>query len=166
MCMASAKRTNKTFSIQIYHQLCVLFRMVLVSRILFHPVPPTALDKESTDSDASSVEADNDVCDHDASASYSAIPKLMSQSNLDNLVRNLDLPKGSAELLGSRLHKRNFLAPGTTFLWYRHREKEFLEFFSMKDSLVFCNNIEGLVNQMRKKYDPAEWETVYRFIEP
>src|ERR1043165_6128652 len=114
MCMASAKRTNKTFTIQIYHQLCVLFRTALMSRILFHPVPPTTLDKESTDSYARSVEPDNDVCDHDASASYSAIPKLMSQSNLDDLVRNLDLPK--AELLGSRLHKRNFLAPGTTFL--------------------------------------------------
>ena len=27
----------------------------------------------------------------------------------------------------------------------------------MKDSLVFCNNVEGLVNQMGQKYDPTEW---------
>ena len=90
----------------------------------------------------------------------------MSQSDLDDLVRDLDLPKESAELLGSRLHERNFRAPGTTFSWYRHHEKEFLEFFSTKDSLLVCNDIEGLKNQMGKKYDPTEWETVYRFIEP
>ena len=27
----------------------------------------------------------------------------------------------------------------------------------MKESLVFCNNVEVLVNQMGKKYDPTEW---------
>ena len=118
------------------------------------PLPPTTLDEQSTESESSSMEANND--DSDA-ASYSGTPKLMSQSDLDDLVRDLDLPKESAELLGSRLHERNFLAPGTTFSWYRHREREFLEFFSMKDSLVFCSNIEGLVNQMGKKYDPTEW---------
>ena len=32
----------------------------------------------------------------------------------------------------------------------------------MKDSLVFCGNVEGLVNQMGKQYDPTKWR---RFID-
>jgi hypothetical protein len=27
----------------------------------------------------------------------------------------------------------------------------------VKDSLVFCNNVPGLVKQMGKEYDPTEW---------
>ena len=50
----------------------------------------------------------------------------------------------------------NFLAPGTSFAWYWHREKEFVEFFNMKDSLAFCSSVEGLVNQMGKQYDSTE----------
>ena len=70
------------------------------------------------------------VNDDDYTATDNNDPKLMSQSDLDDLVRDLDLPKQSAQLLGSRLQERNFLAPGTIFSWYRYREKEFVEFFS------------------------------------
>ena len=63
------------------------------------------------------------VNDDDYTATDNNDPKLMSQSDLDDLVRDLDLPKQSAQLLGSRLQERNFLAPGTTFSWYRYREK-------------------------------------------
>lgn len=118
------------------------------------PVPPAILDETSTYSDSSSSEDDIDA-NYDASDSKT--PMLMSQSDLDDLVRDLDLPKESAQLLGSRLHERNFLAPGTAYSWYRHREKEFVEFFSMKDSLVFCSNVEGLVKKMGNEYDPTEW---------
>jgi len=116
------------------------------------PVPPRTLDETLTDSESGSSDIDDSY-----ESSYSRTPQLMSQCDLDDLVRDLDLPKESAELLGSRLHERNFLAQGTTFAWYRHREKEFVDFFAMKDSLVFCNNVEGLVNQMGQKYDPTEW---------
>ena len=118
------------------------------------PVPPTTLRETSTESDSSSPEDD---IDDNYAASDCRTRKLMSQSDLDDLVRDLDLPKESAELLGSKLQERNFLVPGTTFLWYRHREKEFVELFSTKGSLVFCSSVEGLVNLMGKKYDLTEW---------
>ena len=54
-------------------------------------------------------------------------PISFSQSGLNNLVRNLGLPKDSAEVLGSRLKDKNMLAPGTSFSWYRSREKEFVQ---------------------------------------
>ena len=68
----------------------------------------------------------------------------MSQSDLDDLVRNLNLMKGSSQLLGSRLKEMKFLAKDTTFLWHRHHELEFVKCFSKMDSLVFCNDIPGL----------------------
>jgi hypothetical protein len=117
------------------------------------PVPPTSLQEESSDSSSNSSKEDAD----DEYAFTDSKPKLMSQDDLDDLVRDLDLPKESAELLGSRLHERNFLSAGTTFSWYRHREKDFVEFFSLKDTLVYCNNVQGLVNKMGKEYDPKEW---------
>jgi len=115
------------------------------------PVPPVTFDELSTDSDSSSTEGNKEDYNDDVT------PKLMSQSDLDDLVRDLDLTKDSAQLLGSRLKERNFLAPDTKFAWYRHREKEFIPFFSKRNSLVYCSNIEGLVNQMGKDYEPAEW---------
>ena len=63
----------------------------------------------------------------------------------------------SAELLGSRLQEKNLLSPGTTFAWYRHRESEFLPFFNMDESLVYCSNIQGLVSQMGQLYDASQW---------
>ena len=80
----------------------------------------------------------------------------MSQSDLDELVRNLNLTKGSSQLLGFRLREMKFLAEGT-FSWYRHRELEFVKYFSKIDSLVFCNDLPGLFHQMDKKYNPADY---------
>ena len=45
----------------------------------------------------------------------SAGPKLFSQSGLNDLTRDLSLPKDTAELLGSRLSEKNMLALGTLF---------------------------------------------------
>jgi hypothetical protein len=49
--------------------------------------------------------------------------------------------------------------PGTTFYWYRDREKDFRKFFTMNEeaSLVYCNNISGLIAEMGLVYDPTEW---------
>lgn len=81
----------------------------------------------------------------------------MSQEDLDDLVRDLDLPKESSELLGSRLRERNFLSAGVTYSWYRNREKEFVQFFTLNDDLVFSHNIPGLVAQMGRAYVPKDW---------
>ena len=56
-------------------------------------------------------------------------PKLFTQPELNDLVRDLNLPKECAELLGSRLKEKNLLAGGTLFYWFRSREKEYVLFF-------------------------------------
>ncbi|GFV20683.1 uncharacterized protein TNCV_777281 [Trichonephila clavipes] len=55
-------------------------------------------------------------------------PELFSQSDLNNLVRDLSLPKDTAEVLGSRFKERHLLNSGVSFSWYRFREKEFVPF--------------------------------------
>ena len=65
---------------------------------------------------------------------------ILTQAELNDSTRDLNLLKESTLLLGSRLKEKRQLAPGTTFYWYRHPEREFKEFFTFQDksSLVCC----------------------------
>src|SRR5678815_4515826 len=65
-------------------------------------------------------------------------PSKFNQNELNDLVRDLYLSKDKAELLGWRLKRKNVLASGTTFAWYRHREKDLLVYFAENDDLVYC----------------------------
>ncbi len=73
---------------------------------------------------------------------------LFSQTELNDLLRDLDLPKKSAELLSSTLNDKNLLALGTLVPFYPNRKKDLLQFFEMEDDFVFCNNIRGLLEAM------------------
>jgi hypothetical protein len=60
-----------------------------------------------------------------------------TQSELNDLIRELQLTKEKSELLCSRLHEKNMLASGVKFSWYRNREKEFRKYYAQEDQLVF-----------------------------
>ena len=72
----------------------------------------------------------------------------MSEGKLNDLVRDLDLPKEAAELLGSRLQEDHFLAPNTTFSWYRNREDKFLLFFEQTATLVYYTDVPKLMKTL------------------
>ena len=74
-------------------------------------------------------------------------PVPLIQAELNNLTQDLILSKESAQLLGSCLKEKHLLAPGTMFYWYQDHEREFRQFFTFQDnsSLVYCNNIAGLI---------------------
>ncbi|GBN18850.1 hypothetical protein AVEN_188287-1 [Araneus ventricosus] len=86
-----------------------------------HPVPhgpgiPIPKPREKLkDISSDSEEEDDGSDDDDFDAAGSNDPQLFSQSELNDLVRNLGLPKNSAELLGSRLNEKNLLSPGVSF---------------------------------------------------
>ena len=106
----------------------------------------------------SSTEQDTD--DDDAFTLCSEDPKkprLFSQDELNDLVRDLGLPKMSAELLASRLSERNLLTAYTKVSFYRDREKSFLKFFSLEENFVFCHDVEGLLNALGCDYESSEW---------
>lgn len=67
------------------------------------------------------------------------------------------LAKDSAELLGSRLKEKNLLAPGTSFSWFRNREKDFTPYFSEDGDLIYCNNVPGVMEQFKINYNVNEW---------
>lgn len=84
-------------------------------------------------------------------------PQLFTQTQLNDLVRDLMLPKSRSELLGSRLQEMNLLAPGTSFAWYRNREKDYIPFFAEDDELTYCTDIHGLMAKLGLLYDPSQW---------
>ena len=80
-----------------------------------------------------------------------------TQAELNDLVRDLYLPKSSAELLGSRLKEKNLLTPGTTFM-FRNREKDLLQYFIKDEELVYCIDVTGLIESMGcESYVAEEW---------
>ena len=56
-------------------------------------------------------------------------PQTFTREELNDLVRDLGLPKDGAEYLAAALKKKNLLAKKTTAHFYRDREKEFRKFF-------------------------------------
>ena len=118
------------------------------------PTPPVLIDVEdsTTSSDLSSSE-----CQSEYECFEGERPRLFSQEELNDLVRDLDLPKVSAVLLGSRLKSRNMLDSEVTFSWYTYREKEYLPFFTKEDDLVYCVDIKGLIEKLGTTYEPSDW---------
>ena len=75
---------------------------------------------------------------------------------LNDLIRDLYLPKQSAELLASRLQENNLLYAGinVTFYW---KKEEFLKYFTFEDGLVFWIDMHRLLNVGLLEYKPEEW---------
>ena len=111
----------------------------------------------SGDLDQSEDDPDFDDQDFD-DQDLSSQPKQFDQGELNDLVRDLNLSKKSAELLASRLSEKNLLQKGTKVSFYRNRDSEFVPFFSEVDGLVFCHNIPGLLAKLGvNDYNPEEW---------
>ena len=84
------------------------------------PSPPDSLDNICEDLETMPQTCGSD--DGSGSDIYdsknSNDPKLFTQSESNDLVTDLDLPKDSAEVLGSTLKETNLLAPVTSFQWF------------------------------------------------
>ena len=121
---------------------------------------PTYTTLEISDDDEfcqSNVSTDTDDEDFVAPEVDARMPQPFNQAELNDLVRDLDLPKSSAELLGSRLKEKNLLAPGTTFM-YRDIEKDLLKYFHMEEELVYCIDVKGIIESMACDcYVTEEW---------
>ena len=98
---------------------------------------------------------DYDDCDFEGT---SHLPQTFTQGELSDLVRDLNLSKEQAEVLASRLKEKNNLSYGTKVTFYRTRESGLLQFFSKEDSLVFCNDVSGLLQIMGvAQYSSDDW---------
>lgn len=66
---------------------------------------------------------------------------MISQPELNDFPKDLNLSKEKFELLVSRLQDWNLLALGTHVTYFRDRHKNFTLYFEMTESLSYCNNI-------------------------
>ena len=105
------------------------------------PVPPVdyTLDEEK-DSDVATPNEDSDS-DYQPEEEI----HLINYSELCDLVRDLALTKGQAELLGLRLKQFKLLAPGTLTSTFRNRHKDLVQCFDKTDNISYCKDIDSLM---------------------
>ena len=109
-------------------------------------------DIESLDEDIVLLDTDEDYVDK-----HTRIPHLIHQSELNDLVRDLNLTKNQAEILGSRLQEWNLLSDETRISVFRTRQKNFSCYFELQDALCYCSNIDSLMNELGVQHCPEEW---------
>ena len=121
------------------------------------PLPPRVFEtvedsvNEESLSDSQLTESSEYECDDDQQ------PKPLNQVELNDLVRDLNLPKASALILGSRLKAKRMLSTDTTFAWYKHRVSEYIRFFAREHSLVYCVDVQGLIKKLGTVYNCNDW---------
>lgn len=81
---------------------------------------------------------------------------LITSEDFNDLIRDLNLPKNKAELLGSRLKQWNLL-DDVKITDQRTRHEMFATFFTKEDGLCFCNDIKGMFEAIGIPCVPSEW---------
>jgi len=84
-------------------------------------------------------------------------PHILTQDVLNDLVRDLERSKNKAELLGSRLKQWNLLEKNVRISLFRSRHQQLAPFCRKEDDLVFCYDVDGLMNALGIKHDSQEW---------
>lgn len=84
-------------------------------------------------------------------------PHLINYSELSDLIRDLALTKGQAELLGSRFKEWNLLAPNTPISNFRYRHRELIQYFAMDDDISYCKDVNGLMVHLGHEHKVNEW---------
>lgn len=84
-------------------------------------------------------------------------PHLVTQAELNDLIRDIHLTKQDSELLASRMQQWKHLAVGTKVTIYRYRSLEFAAYFEKKHSILYCTDVDGLFQKMKQPYDKTEW---------
>ena len=118
------------------------------------------IDEDQLRSSTSSTNSDDDDKEQDIAheAWNAGRVSLYSQSELNDLIRDLNLPKQSAEVLASRLQEKHLLKAGTSVSFYRNREEELRKYFQSDGQLVYCTDVEGLLLAMGlSAYRSNDW---------
>jgi len=114
-------------------------------------------DSKSTDEDAGQANNNKDSDPTLAGACSSNEPHPLTQGDLNDIVRDLNLSKKQAELLGSRLKGWNLLCQDTEVCFYHERHEEFKDFFSQEDGVVFCNDVCSIMEVLGHGHNPDHW---------
>ncbi|UYV76697.1 hypothetical protein LAZ67_14001794 [Cordylochernes scorpioides] len=145
--------TSKSRHTVEYPDLPSAMRPVPHSDILPVPQPPENVIFSDDDSDRREQQWD----DTNFEAGALSEPHLLTQGDLNDLVRDLDVSKKQSELLGSRLKGWNLLHKGAKVCFFRKCQDEFQDFFSQENDLVYCNDVVSLMEALGHDHDTEEW---------
>jgi hypothetical protein len=81
----------------------------------------------------------------------------LNEEELNDLVGDLDLPNGKAELLGSRLQQWNLLKENVRIAVYLKRHEDLVQFFKMERGIVACTDTDGLMQTLNINHIPLDW---------
>ena len=78
--------------------------------------------------------------------------QLFDQNGLNDFMRDLNLSKNEAEILGSRLKERNLLEKDVKISLYRNREKYLTTYLTSQDTLIYFNDVDGFMRAIGHKH--------------
>lgn len=81
----------------------------------------------------------------------------MEQPELNDLARDLKLPKCLSELLASRLQEKRILGKTAKVSSFRTRNKILSSFFAVRESVCVCIDIENLMRELGFEHNKSEW---------
>jgi hypothetical protein len=97
-------------------------------------------------------------CDPTFEASCSSSePHLLTQANLNYLVRDLNLSKKEDEIPASRFKDGLFSSRVLKYVSFRNRQDEFKCPFSQENDLVFCSDICSVMEALGHQHNAPEW---------
>lgn len=85
------------------------------------------------------------------------IPHLITMDELCDLTRDLYHSKAQSELLASRLRQWNLLHQDVRVCRFRDRNAELAQFFTTKDKLCYCTDVDSLLGCFNVQHRPSEW---------
>lgn len=123
------------------------------------PEPPKdfVLNSEMEEEDTEKTGPHREPTDQDFQGPAFESPHKLTQNELNDLVRDLELPKVKAELLASRMKQWKYLDEGVKISLYRYRQKDLEEFFTMEGTLVACKDVDGLFKALNMSHRSDEW---------
>ena len=80
-------------------------------------------------------------------------PKLFNQKKLNYHIRDLNLSKEKSEILSSRLKENNILEQDVKISYYKKRNFDLKEYFSVNVPLCFCHDFPGHFSSIGQPYN-------------
>jgi len=127
---------------------------------LLVPDPPDNFAMYSDDND--SVSSNSEEKQPSASRDADYLPSTdssnhkITEGKLNDLIRDLKLPKNKAELLASRLQQWNLLHLSVKVATFCTRNQEFEQFFKTVGYFTYCKDTDGLMNAMHMRHSPEQ----------
>jgi hypothetical protein len=153
------KHEGKTWKVA-YPNISSAIRPVPHNEHLPIPLPPQQYildsDEEPTENREKTPQPSTSAdADFTANLQFNKFHRI-TQQELNYLIKDFDLPKGKAELLGSRMQQWNILEENIRISVYRKIYKDLVQFFKMERGLVASTDIDGVMQTRNINHNPLD----------